>query len=81
MNPSPNIRPRPRQRPVVAIPAGLRKAATRWAGAYLPGQDTSELQRALAVLKTHPEQAARGYSDAKAARQRVELELNRRAAL
>lgn len=69
------------QRPVVAIPTALTRCAARWASSYLPGQDTGALVRALATLKMHPAQAQPGYSPAKAARQRVQLELNRRAAL
>jgi len=71
---------RPPQAPR-AISAAHVKAANRWHSAYLPGQDIGEMQRGLAVLLTHPDQASPGYSKAKTARQRLQLELNRLKAL
>lgn len=69
-----------RPQPPRPISAAHVKAANRWASAYLPGQDPGDMQRGLAVLLTHPEQASPGYSKAKTARQRLQLELNRRRA-
>lgn len=67
-------------RPVRAVPIHLIRAANSWSSAYLPGYSLATLEKALAVLKGHPEQASTGYSKAKSARQRVEAEINRQRA-
>jgi hypothetical protein len=68
------------KRPVIATPSELTRAANTWAGAYLPGYSLPELEKALGILKRHPAQASPGYSKAKSARQRVEMEINRQRA-
>lgn len=69
------------QRPVVAIKPELLRAASKWASANLPGYSLPELEQALLLVKRHPDQASPGYSKAKSARQRLELEINRQKAL
>lgn len=81
INVNQNIRPRPSQRAVVAIPAETTRAANTWAGAYLPGYHLNELEKGLEAVMKHPDQASRGYSKAKDARTRLQFEINRRKAL
>jgi hypothetical protein len=69
------------KRPVLAIPAETIRAARNWSKAYLPGYTLSELEVGLSAVMKHPDQAARGYSPAKDARSRLQLEINRRKAL
>lgn len=68
-------------RPVVAVPIEMIRTANTWSSAYLPGYSLAELEKGLELLKRHPEQASPGFSKAKNARQRVEMEINRRRAL
>lgn len=68
-------------RPVIAIPPETIRAATLWSKAYLPGYELPELERGLAAVMKHPDQASVGYHRAKDARRRLQLEINRRKAL
>lgn len=68
-------------RAVVAPPSEVVRAANTWASAYLPGYTLSELEKGLSVVLRHPDQASRGYSKAKSARQRLQLEINRLKAI
>lgn len=68
-------------RPVVAVPSEVTRAANKWAGAYLPGYTLGELEKGLALVLRHPDQAAPGYHKAKDARNRLQLEINRLKAL
>jgi hypothetical protein len=66
------------QRPVLFIKSELSRLATKWASAFLAGQELPALQRAFVALHRHPEHNSPGYSVAKSALQQVTDELARR---
>ena len=68
-------------RPAIAIAPEVTRATNRWADAYLPGYDLPQLEQGLKMVMRHPDQASPGYSKAKSARQRLQLEINRQKAL
>lgn len=66
---------RPLARPVIGIPVALQNAANTWSKALLSERTNTELERALDVLKRHPDAYSTGYSVASTARRRLTAEL------